>query len=225
MPSNEQTTMQRLLGFNQQVLDQALAVVGEHLASSATPSTEPTSPPFAGPVGAHVRHVIEHYEALLQGLRTGAVDYDSRPRDTQLETSPHLARRRLLALHQQLVHLTPGLLNQAVQVLGQGGTVGDFSFSVASSLGRELAFLASHAVHHFALLAPHLHRHGVAVPAYFGRAPGTVAHEIATRALAALVETQAETQVATQVATQTCAQPNPPNTGQRNLCLAPLLST
>jgi hypothetical protein len=220
MPSNEQTTMQRLLGFNQQVLDQALAVVGEHLVTSATPSMAPTAPPFAGPVGAHVRHVIEHYEALLQGLRIGAVDYDSRPRDSQLETSPHLARRRLLALHQQLGQLKPGLLNQAVQVLGQGGTVGDFCFSVTSSLERELVFLASHAVHHFALLAAHLHRHGVAVPAHFGKAPGTVAHEMAARALAAFVETQVETQVDTQTSTQ----PNLTNTDQRNLCLAPLLS-
>jgi hypothetical protein len=181
--------MQRLLGFNQQVLDQALAVVGEHLVSSAKPCTAPTPPPFAGPVGAHVRHVIEHYEALLQGLRTGAVDYDSRPRDSQLETSPHLAQRRLLALHQELGQMKPGVLNQAVQVLGQGGTVGSFNFSVASTLGRELVFLASHAVHHFALLATHLHRHGVAVPAHFGKAPGTVAHEMATRALAVQVDT------------------------------------
>jgi hypothetical protein len=165
------TKTQRLLAFNQQMLDQALAVVRHH----ATPS----APPFVGPVGAHLRHVVEHYEALVQGLPLGVADYDGRPRDRQLETSPTLARDRLLRLRQVLGEWTPDMLDRPVQVRGQGGTHGDFGFNVASSVGRELAFLASHAVHHFALLAEHLQRHGVPVPAHFGKAPATVANEIA----------------------------------------------
>jgi len=173
--------MERLLGFNQQVLDQALAVVGAHAVPGAPHSAPPSAPPMAGPVGAHLRHVVEHYEALVNGLTLGVVDYDGRPRDRQLETSPTLARDRLLGLRQVLGQWTPDMLDRPVQVLGQGGITGDFDFCVTSSVGRELAFLASHAVHHFALLAEHLQRHGVPVPAHFGKAPGTVAHEIATR--------------------------------------------
>jgi hypothetical protein len=129
--------------------------------------------------------VVEHYEALVNGMTHGVVDYDGRPRDRQLETCPTLARDRLLGLRQVLGLWTPDMLDQSVQVLGQGGITGDFDFCVASSVGRELAFLASHAVHHFALLAEHLQRHGVPVPAHFGKAPGTVANEIATRSAAA----------------------------------------
>lgn len=173
--------MERLLGFNQQVLDQALAVVGGH----AVPGAPHSAPPFAGPVGAHLRHVVEHYEALVNGLPLGVADYDGRPRDRQLETNPTLARDRLLGLRQVLGQWTPDMLDRPVQVLGQGGITGDFDFNVASSVGRELAFLASHAVHHFALLAAHLQRHGVPVPAHFGKAPGTVANEIAARRAAA----------------------------------------
>ena len=61
------SAMECLLGFNQQVIDQALAVVGEH----ATPDAQHSAPPFAGPVGAHMRHVVEHYEALVNGLTLG----------------------------------------------------------------------------------------------------------------------------------------------------------
>jgi hypothetical protein len=172
MPTSERITAQRLLGFNQQLLEQALAVVDAH----ATPA----APPFAGPVGAHLRHVIEHCEALVQGLSVGVVDYDARPRDRQLEASPLLAMNRLVQVRERLGRWTPEMLNLPVQVLGQGGTVGDFHFSVASTAGRELAFLASHTVHHFALLAAHLQRHGVPLPAHFGKAPGTVANEFAT---------------------------------------------
>lgn len=165
------TKTQRLLTFNQQMLDQALAVVSHHAA--------PGAPPLVGPVGAHLRHVVEHYEALVHGLPLGVVDYDGRPRDRELEASPALARNRLLGLRQVLGQWTPDMLDRSVQVLGQGGIDGDFEFDVASSVGRELAFLASHAVHHFALLAEHLQRHDVPVPAHFGKAPGTVASEIA----------------------------------------------
>jgi hypothetical protein len=175
------STMERLLGFNQQVIDQALAVVGEH----AAPGARHTAPPYAGPVGAHLRHVVEHYEALVNGLTLGVVDYDGRPRDCQLESSPTLARARLLGLRQVLGQWTPDMLDRAVQVLGLCGVAGDFDFRVASSVGRELVFLAGHAVHHFALLAAHMQRHGVPVPAHFGKAPGTVANEMATRRAAA----------------------------------------
>ena len=178
--------MQRLLGFNQQVLDQALAVVGGH----AAPGAPQSAPPFARPVGAHLRHVVEHYEALVHGLPLGVIDYDGRPRDRQLESSPTLARDRLLGLRQVLGQWTPDMLDRPVQVLGQGGITGDFDFCVTSSVGRELAFLASHAVHHFALLAEQLQRHGVPVPAHFGKAPGTVANEIATRRAAAQSDNQ-----------------------------------
>ncbi len=182
MPATAQTMTRRLLDFNQQMLDQALAVVSQHEV--------PNAPSFAGPVGAHLRHVVEHYEALIDGLRLGVVDYDGRPRDRQLETSPTLARDRLLGLRQVLGQWTPEMLDRPVQVLGQGGITGDFDFCVASSVGRELAFLASHAVHHFALLVEHLRRHGVPVPAHFGKAPGTVANEIATRRAAAPSDNQ-----------------------------------
>ena len=177
MQTLENSTMERLLGFNQQVLDQALAVVSGHAV--------PGAPPIAGPVGAHLRHLVEHYEALVNGITLGVVDYDGRPRDRQLETSTTLARDRLLWLRQALGLWTPDMLKRPVHVLGQGGITGDFDFCVTSSVGRELVFLASHAVHHFALLTEYLHRHGVPMPAHFGKAPGTVANEIATHRAAA----------------------------------------
>ena len=51
------TDLQRLLQFNHQVLAQAQALLVAHEDASATA--------YDGPVGAHLRHVIECYEALL----------------------------------------------------------------------------------------------------------------------------------------------------------------
>ena len=72
----------RLLRFNRDVLAQALALAAAHEL--------PGAPPYLRPVGVHLRHVIEHYEALLYPAEAGVVDYDSRPRDALLEQDPSL---------------------------------------------------------------------------------------------------------------------------------------
>lgn len=162
------TSIDPLLAFNRQLIEQALALVAAH-GTGATAS-------YAGPVGAHLRHVIEHHEALVFPATVGVVDYDGRARDRELERNPTLASERLLALHAALGIDTRLSLSAPVQVHGQCGAAGELSFSVASSVARELAFVASHTVHHFALLMPHCRQHGIPTPADFGRAPSTVAH-------------------------------------------------
>jgi hypothetical protein len=163
----------RLLRFNREVLAQALSLVAAH--------DGPGRPALAGPVGAHLRHIVEHYEALLGTVAgTAPIDYDRRARDRELERCPALARQRLTALQQRLAGDL--LLDTPLQVRGRGGLAGEFEFAVGSTLGRELVFVASHAVHHYALLQTHCAANGVELPADFGKAPATVAHE---RALAA----------------------------------------
>jgi hypothetical protein len=189
MSSNHPSSNQSLIGFSQAVLGQALGVVQAHVQAHAqvnaqmnVPATlaqQRRPPAYAQVVGPHVRHVIEHVEALFAGPRTGVLDYDSRARDRALESDPHLAQQRLLALQQRLGQLSAAQLDAPVQVLGQAGLEGEFNFRVASSVGRELAFLASHAVHHFALLAAHCREHRIPTPAHFGQAPSTVAHQLA----------------------------------------------
>lgn len=175
-----------LLRFNRDVLDQALALAAAHEAAGA--------PPYARPAGAHLRHVIEHYEALLIPAQRGEVDYDRRARDASLENCPRAARQRLHALQLCLQRWHGEDLQRPVRVRGQAGLAGEFGFVVGSSLGRELVFLASHAVHHFALLKPHCQQHGMAIAADFGKAPATVAHERASRPSARTQEAPCNTQ-------------------------------
>lgn len=169
MPPYPAPDTQRLLQFSIGVLTQALALVVSH--------EQPGAPDYATPVGAHLRHVIEHYEALLWPAEPGSVDYDRRPRDRELERVPAVARARLEALQARLRQWSETPLDAPLKVRGLGGLAGDFEFAVASSSGRELVFVASHAIHHFALLRAHCMQHGISINAHFGRAPATVAHE------------------------------------------------
>ena len=51
------------------------------------------------PVGAQLRHVVEHYQSFVSGLPRRAIDYDARRRDVTIETS----RPRAAAVIRELV--------------------------------------------------------------------------------------------------------------------------
>jgi hypothetical protein len=161
---------ERLLQFNRQLIDQALALV-----SAFDVRPDPAYGQYTGP---HLRHVIEHYEALLLRESDSAVNYDKRARDRELESSVRLARARLIELRQRLTGWPDAALEQSIIVLGQAGEAGEFEFTTRSSVGRELVFLASHTIHHFALLQVYCEQHGIPTACNFGRAPSTLANDL-----------------------------------------------
>ncbi len=128
------------------------------------------------PVGAQFRHVIEHYQCLIEGLPAGRVDYDDRRRDATIELSRARARQVTIELQAQLRVLGsfPPSHRIAVQITSTDAS--DRPEWSESTLGRELQFLVSHTVHHFALIKLLLQPEGIAFPVDFGVAPSTVAH-------------------------------------------------
>jgi hypothetical protein len=156
-----------LLRHNDAVLAQGQALAEAH--------ERPGAPDYAALVGPHLRHVIEHYEALVMQPRAGEADYDRRPRDRALEQSPSLARQRIAALREALCSWRGSAPDEALLVHTLGGVDGQWPLVTASTVARELVFLASHAVHHFALLREHCVRAGIALAPQFGVAPATVA--------------------------------------------------
>lgn len=157
-----------LLEFNCHLLDQAINLAAAHGSQVA--------PGFSVTVGPHLRHLIEHYEQFL-GIDEGALDYDRRLRDPMLERSPQAARERLIGIRNALTTWHGFAPDTPVRVRGVCGAGGENRFEVTSTLGRELAFLAGHVVHHFALLKSHCDEHAIAVADGFGKAPATVAYE------------------------------------------------
>jgi hypothetical protein len=123
------------------------------------------------PVGPQYRHVLEHYQAFLGGIAAGRVDYDARARETLLERS----RSAALALTRQSLAALEALRDQAdrpieVQMETEAG-VPDWR---ASSAGRELQFLLSHTLHHYALIRLLLPDRVHTLGPDFGVAPSTL---------------------------------------------------
>jgi hypothetical protein len=127
------------------------------------------------PVGAQYRHVLEHYEAFLRGVPDGRVNYDERPRDQMIEASRSralAATQECLAALERLSGGSDGPLMVQMDV-GGGPEAPDWR---ASSVGRELQFLLSHTVHHYALIKLLLADAGPCLDTEFGVAPSTLSY-------------------------------------------------
>lgn len=125
---------------------------------------------FSSTIGQHLRHCIEHYDELLLALNECRdVNYETRPRDLLLETDPSVALHRLSATTEALALLGNNPL--PLKILDTGCTSAS-----QSSIERELQYLVSHTVHHFAIIAIIAKHFQVPVPENFGVAPSTIKH-------------------------------------------------
>jgi uncharacterized damage-inducible protein DinB len=128
-------------------------------------------------IGPHLRHCIDFYACFLRDLESGRVDYDRRERDPRLESDRAVALAELARLANGLEEVSGATPSDRLEVRvdvspGEHGAE-DWS---ATSLGRELRFLVSHTVHHFALIAQILRARGVEPGKEFGVAPSTLTY-------------------------------------------------
>lgn len=160
-----------LVEENRQVLDQLCDFL-EGLAPEAYAS--PLGGNTAQSLGKHVRHIIDHYDALLAAVPGGRLDYEHRRREARLECSPREARRRLRGIATALEALgtRPGDTALTLDYPLDGGR----RRCLATGLGRELAFLTSHTVHHMALLGLLAEGLGLTLPEPLGIHPSTRRH-------------------------------------------------
>ena len=132
--------------------------------------------PGVSPVGIHFRHVFDHYHAFFSGLAAGEIDYDARGRQVPLGTDRALAIATALGFLTDLDRLPAslGVRQIRVSVRSVAGHTEEPDWS-DSTVKRELQFLVSHTVHHYALMKELLRRVGVEVGEGFGVAPSTLA--------------------------------------------------
>lgn len=131
---------------------------------------------FHSPLGAHVRHCIDHVDALLHGIASGEICYDRRERGTAIE-------------HDRAAGLAAAA-DRAVLVRAIGDAVLDSSIAVRalvapaapelefdSTVAREVLYVFHHTVHHTALMSAQATNMGVQPDPRAGRAPATIAHD------------------------------------------------
>jgi hypothetical protein len=124
-------------------------------------------------IGSHIRHCIDYFDRFMGGVAEGRIDYDLRARDTLIESNRTHARNKLRSLQgacRSLLERDTGVL-----AIKQDSAEDDEGAPWAdSSLERELQFLTSHTVHHFALIGVSLRLNGIVPEEGFGVAPSTL---------------------------------------------------
>jgi uncharacterized damage-inducible protein DinB len=157
------------------VLRQGLALV-ERIDDRLYAEGLPEAP--RGAVGAHVRHCLDFYRSFLAGLAAGRIDYNLRARDARVERDRAHASAALQGVICELEGLPDELSDADVLVAPEDSEegVGGESAWCRSTAGRELRFLLSHTVHHFALVALALRLRGFEPGAEFGVNSSTLRH-------------------------------------------------
>ncbi|MEC9400601.1 MAG: DinB family protein [Myxococcota bacterium] len=129
----------------------------------------------ASSIGAHYRHHLEHVQILLVARPGQLIDYDNRERDPLIETDRDVAIERTEQLLGNLRLLSEDDLDRPLE-MAHRTCVKDSPRIARSTLRRELLFLTSHAIHHYALMKLVLELTGHRLDASFGVMPSTLAH-------------------------------------------------
>jgi uncharacterized damage-inducible protein DinB len=124
---------------------------------------------FHSSIGQHVRHILDHYRSLLNA-QGDLVDYEKRERNLDVQNDPKTALIHISQVSQQLFELPARRLRLQIEDCHADARM----LTAETSTERELMFVLSHTVHHFAIIGIYLRVLGVAAPADFGVAPSTL---------------------------------------------------
>ncbi len=124
-------------------------------------------------IGKHVRHILEFYICLLEGIENKSVDYDARKRNLELE---NYAQRAVETAN----YISETLLNLDKKTeLELFATLPHARVKLTSTVERELLYVLEHTIHHFAIIKiavknqfPH-----IKVADEFGVAYATLQHQ------------------------------------------------
>lgn len=157
--------MKSLTSISNQLLGQAVGMIRSHSGEDYTRTCHAV---FSSSVGQHIRHCVEHYEEFLQAMaEQRELDYEKRPRDLNVETDPDEAVRRIEKIRETL---RAHVMECHEMLVWDNGSLAP----ARSSVSREIQFLLSHTVHHFALITVIASLGGMQVPRNFGIAPSTL---------------------------------------------------
>lgn len=139
--------------------------------------TTPVAPAFNASLGAHYRHSLDHFTSFFSGMEEGQIDYDRRTRDVVLESDRFAALNKTRELKERVEALSSDDLEDRTLVASKVRYSDGAAQSVEATVARELMYVITHAMHHYALIRVMGNLLEVRVPAEFGYAPSTIDHE------------------------------------------------
>jgi len=105
-------------------------------------------PPYHSSIGSHIRHILDFYKCIFNGIQNGLVDLTNRDRDLLVEKDCCCALEYLNTVQDRL-RKTEFDLDKNIEVidnLGQG------NIKINYTIGSLLAQANSHTIHHYAII-------------------------------------------------------------------------
>jgi len=168
-----------LISAAEDVLRQGLALLDSIDENSYSQKEEG---PWGSSIGAHYRHILDHFSCLIEGLWDLHIDYDQRGRNRDIETSVEVARSTTQDLSAALAAIPADILQRDCMVVYSVGYSDRSAQSIRSIVARELMFCVGHAIHHYAIMKLLCSLRAVALPNNFGMAPSTLKYQQAQAA-------------------------------------------
>jgi hypothetical protein len=133
--------------------------------------------PWGASVGAHYRHVLDHFLCFIEGLWDYQINYDHRSRNQDIETSVEVARFTTRELLRAIKAIPADVLHHDCAVTYSVGYGDCNTQSACSTVARELMFSVGHAIHHYAIVKLLCSLRAVTLPDEFGMAPSTLKYQ------------------------------------------------
>lgn len=127
-------------------------------------------------IGGHVRHSLDHVQALLAATATGRLNFDHRERGTAIETSRGAALEAIEKLIGDLRSLHP-LVLEVPMTLHMMMHADARPVELSTTFTREAGFVLSHTIHHNAIISAMVKTLGGWLPPHFGYAPSTIDYQ------------------------------------------------
>ncbi len=105
--------------------------------------------PYYSSIGSHVRHTLDFFDCIINGLDTNDIDLTARKRDEIISTDKEAAKLHIYNLQETLVSYVDVNTDYLIHVtdnMGQG------KVTVNYTLESILSHANSHAVHHYATI-------------------------------------------------------------------------
>lgn len=126
-----------------------------------------------GSIGHHTRHINDHFFAVKNSLASGIVDYETRQRGSLTEKSLLTGIQELTQFQSWVGSVPTARFDEDILVNADIGVGESNIIQLKSSLGRELMFSCSHAIHHYAVMKLVFQKLGGRADSQFGISPST----------------------------------------------------
>lgn len=99
-------------------------------------------------VAKHIRHVLEMYDEMLNGIETGVINYDARKRNLLIEHNRAYTISFINDLEQRLSSIAGDSQIQLMVSYTEAAS----SLHINTTISREFAYNIEHAIHHMAII-------------------------------------------------------------------------